>query len=150
MCEKSVVSKICRLTVGNFTNKWAPSQAFFNTVLSSSCSLHSSLPPSNFEELPRNPPPPIPQCSAALPHVLNTCGKHCRRSYFFLFQRKSYILFLLYFGIVQIWPMYHGLDERVWNTIIFLPLKESLTLFQIWIELNASLCSFKINCILLR
>ena len=41
--------------------------------------------------------------------------------------------FLEYFGIVQIWPTYHSLDKRVWFTIIFLPLKESLTLFQIWI-----------------
>ena len=41
--------------------------------------------------------------------------------------------FLVYFGIVQIWPMYHSLDKRVWFTIFFLPLKESLTLFQIWI-----------------
>ena len=29
--------------------------------------------------------------------------------------------------------MYHSLDKRVWFMIIFLPLKESLTLFQIWI-----------------
>ena len=29
--------------------------------------------------------------------------------------------------------MYHSLDKSVWFTIIFLPLKESLTLFQIWI-----------------
>ena len=29
--------------------------------------------------------------------------------------------------------MYQSLDKRVWFTIIFLPLKESLTLFQIWI-----------------
>ena len=52
------------------------------------------------------------------------------RSQFFLFQRKSYILsisFLLYFGIIYIWPMYHSLDKRIWFTIIFL----HLTLFQI-------------------
>ena len=55
------------------------------------------------------------------------------RLYVFLFQRKSFNFFLVYFGIVQIWPMYHSLDKRVWFTIIFLPLKESLTLFQIWI-----------------
>ena len=41
--------------------------------------------------------------------------------------------FLVYFEIVQIWPMYHSSDKRVWFIIIFLPLKESLTLFQIWI-----------------
>ena len=29
--------------------------------------------------------------------------------------------------------MYHSSDKRVWFTIIFLSLKESLTLFQIWI-----------------
>ena len=41
--------------------------------------------------------------------------------------------FLVYFWIVQIWPIYHSLEKRVWYTIIFLPVKESLTLFQIWI-----------------
>ena len=57
--------------------------------------------------------------------------------YFFLFQRKLYILFsisfLIYIGKVQIWPMYHSLEKMIWFTIIFLPLKQSLTLFQIWI-----------------
>ena len=38
------------------------------------------------------------------------------------------ISFLIYFGIVYIWPMYHSLDKRIWFTIIFLPLKESLTI----------------------
>ena len=28
--------------------------------------------------------------------------------------------------------MYHGLEKRIWFTIIILPLNESLTLFQIW------------------
>ena len=50
-------------------------------------------------------------------------------------QRKSYILFsisyLIYFGIVYIWTMCQSLDKS-WFIIIFLPLKESLTLFQIW------------------
>ena len=41
--------------------------------------------------------------------------------------------FLVYFGIAQFWLMYHSLDRRVWFTIIFLPLKESLTMFQVWI-----------------
>ena len=41
--------------------------------------------------------------------------------------------FLIHFGIVQIWPMYHSLDKRAWFAIIFLLFKESLTLFQIWI-----------------
>ena len=49
-------------------------------------------------------------------------------------QRKLYILFsisfLIYFGIVYIWTMHQSLDERIWFIIIFLPLKESLTLFQ--------------------
>ena len=44
--------------------------------------------------------------------------------------------------------MYHSLDKRTWFTIIFLPLKENLTLFQIslsfilifdWISVNATL-----------
>ena len=56
--------------------------------------------------------------------------------YFFLFQRKLYILFLIsfliYFGIVKIWHMYHNLEKRVWFRSIFLPFKESLTLFQTW------------------
>ena len=56
---------------------------------------------------------------------------------FFLFQRKLYILFsisfLIYFWIVQTWPMYHNLENRIWFTIILLPLKEGLTLFQIWL-----------------
>ena len=54
---------------------------------------------------------------------------------FISFQRKSYILsifFLIYFEIVHIWLMYHSLDRRIWFMIIFLPLKESLTLFQLW------------------
>ena len=41
----------------------------------------------------------------------------------------------IYFGTVYIWPMYHCLDKRIWLTIIFLLLKESLTLFKIWIFL---------------
>ena len=60
------------------------------------------------------------------------------RSYFILFQRKSYILsmsFLIYFEIVYVKPMYHSLDKKIWFAIIFLPLKECLTLFQIWIFL---------------
>ena len=37
-------------------------------------------------------------------------------------------MFLVHFGIVQIGPMYHSLDKRIWSTFIFLPLKESLSL----------------------
>ena len=58
--------------------------------------------------------------------------------YFFPFQRKTYILlisFLIYFGIVYIWPICHSLDKRICFTIIFLSPKESLTLFQIRIFL---------------
>ena len=55
--------------------------------------------------------------------------------FFLLFRRKLYILFsisfLIYFGIVYIWTMYQSLDKS-WFIIIFLPLKESLALFQIW------------------
>ena len=55
---------------------------------------------------------------------------------FFPFQRKLYIFsifFLIYFGKIYIWPVYHSLDKRIWFTIIFFLLKESLILFQIWI-----------------
>ena len=54
---------------------------------------------------------------------------------FLLFRRKLYILFsisfLKYFGIVYIWTIYQSLDKS-WFIIIFLPLKESLTLFYLW------------------
>ena len=39
---------------------------------------------------------------------------------------------IFFFGIF--WFMYHSLDKRVWLLITFLPLKENLTLFQIWIS----------------
>ena len=61
---------------------------------------------------------------------------------FFPVQRKLYILFsipfLIYFGIVKIWPMYHNLEKRISFTIILLPLKEGLTLFEIWIFFQIS------------
>ena len=41
---------------------------------------------------------------------------------------------LFFFGIARIWPMCHSLDKRVWLSIMFLPLKQSLTLLQIWIS----------------
>ena len=54
----------CRLTAGNFTNRWTPSQLFFNSILShfmlSPC-IDSSLPPSNFEE------PPMPSTPVGNP-----------------------------------------------------------------------------------
>ena len=52
---------------------------------------------------------------------------------FFPFPEESVYSFLVYFGIVQVWPMYQSLDKKVWFTIIFLHLKESLILLQIWI-----------------
>ena len=39
---------------------------------------------------------------------------------------------IFFFGIF--WFMYHSLDKRVWLSITFLPLKQNLTLFQIWIS----------------
>ena len=56
----------------------------------------------------------------------------------FSFQTEYLILsisFLIYFWIVYIWSKHHSLDKRIWSTTNFLPLKESLTLFQIWIFL---------------
>ena len=50
---------------------------------------------------------------------------------FFTVPEQIVCYFFVYFGLVQIWKMYHSLDKRVWFTIIFLPVKESLTLFQI-------------------
>ena len=52
---------------------------------------------------------------------------------FFSVPEEFIYSFLVYFGIVSIWPLYHSFDKRFWFKIIFLPLKESLTLFQIWI-----------------
>ena len=56
----------------------------------------------------------------------------------FFCSRGNCIFFLQfpfwYFGIVQIWPMHHSLETRIWFLIILLPLKESLTLFQIWVS----------------
>ena len=48
---------------------------------------------------------------------------------FFLFHRKSYILF---WYILENYKFGYSLDKRVWFAIIFLPLKESLTLSEIW------------------
>ena len=41
----------------------------------------------------------------------------------------------IFFRTAYIWPMNCSLEKSVWFTNIFLPLKESLTLFQIWIFL---------------
>ena len=56
--------------------------------------------------------------------------------YFFLFQRKLHILFsisfLIFWNCINLAYEYHSLETMIWFLIIFLPLKESLTLFQIW------------------
>ena len=58
------------------------------------------------------------------------------RFYFFLFQRKLHVLFsipfLIFWNCINLAYEYHSLETRIWFLIIFLPLKESLTLFQIW------------------
>ena len=67
-----------------------------------------------------NPPPdpkpnPIPNLTLPLP--LTPHGETFFRGDFFL---------------TPIRHMYHSLDKTIWFTINFLPLKESLTQFQIW------------------
>ena len=56
------------------------------------------------------------------------------RSYFLPVPEEIVYYFLICFGIVQIWPMHHSLNKKVWLSIMFLPLKENPTLFQIWIS----------------
>ena len=53
---------------------------------------------------------------------------YSRGNCLFLFQFPFW-----YFGKVWIWPMYHSFETRIWFLIIFLLLKESHTLFQIWV-----------------
>ena len=55
------------------------------------------------------------------------------RTRFFPVSKEIIYSFLVYFGILQIWPMSYSLYKRVWFTTFFLPLKQSLTLFQLWI-----------------
>ena len=46
-----------------------------------------------------------------------------------------YSFFNILFGIfwdIKIWHMFHNLEKRIWFTTIFSPLKNTLTLFQIW------------------
>ena len=57
-----------------------------------------------------------------------------RGSFYLLVPEEIVYSFLVYFVIVQTWPIYHSLDKKVWLLIMFLPLKESLTLFKIWIS----------------
>ena len=52
---------------------------------------------------------------------------------FFLVPEEIEYCFLVFFRTVQTSTMYHNLDNRVWFTIIFLPLKERFALFQSWI-----------------
>ena len=53
----------CSLIADNYTNRWTPSQIFFNSILSPPCFPHvltqalPPLPPSNFEEPPHFSPP---------------------------------------------------------------------------------------------
>ena len=42
--------------------------------------------------------------------------------------------------------MYHSLDKRIWFKIIFLPLKESLTLFQIAIVIEDNVTKMICKC----
>ena len=57
-----------------------------------------------------------------------------RGSFYLLVPEEIVYSFLVYFVIVQTWSIYHSLDKKVWLLIMFLPLKESLTLFNIWIS----------------
>ena len=52
-----------------------------------------------------------------------------RGSFYLLVPEEIVYSFLVYFVIVQTWSIYHSLDKQVWLLIMFLPLKESLTLF---------------------
>ena len=45
------------------------------------------------------------------------------RLHFFPVPEEIIYSFLVYFEILQIWPMHHSLDKRVWLTIT--PFKES-------------------------
>ena len=67
------------------------------------------------------------------PLQMKSWARCLRGCAFFPFHWKSYIFsifFLIYFGTVYVWPMYHSLDKKIWFKIIFLPITESLTLFQ--------------------
>ena len=63
-----------------------------------------------------------------------------RRLHFFLFQRKIIfsISFLIFWNSINL-PMYHSLETRIWFRIIFLPVKKSLALFQIWVFCQPSI-----------
>ena len=67
------------------------------------------------------------------PLQMKSWARCLRGCAFFPFHWKSYIFsifFLIYFGTVYVWPMYHSLDKKIWFKIIFLRITESVTLFQ--------------------
>ena len=82
----------------------------------------------------KTPPSPVVQMES---------WARCLGGRVFSCSRGTVYSFLVYFGIVQIWPMYHSLDKRDWFFIFFLPLRKSLTLFQIWIFY------YNFNCLVL-
>ena len=61
----------------------------------------------------------------------------CLEGWLFSCSRKLYILFsisfLIFWNSINLAYEYHSLETRIWFLIIFLPLKESLTLFQVWV-----------------
>ena len=66
----------------------------------------------------------------------------CLEGWFFSCSRKLYILFsisfLIFWNSINL-PMYHSLETRIWFRIIFLPVKKSLALFQIWVFCQPSI-----------
>ena len=73
---------------------------------------------------------------------MESCARCLGGRVFFPVPEEIVYSFLVYFGIIQIWPMYYSLDKRIWFTIILLPLKECPTLFRIWILFLLSLHLF--------
>ena len=70
-----------------------------------------------------------------IPLIQMESWTRCVRGSFYLLAPEEIVYsFLVYFVIVQTWSIYHSLDKKVWLLIMFLPLKESLTLFNIWIS----------------
>ena len=70
-----------------------------------------------------------------IPLIQMESWTRCVRGSFYLLAPEEIVYsFLVYFVIVQTWSIYHSLDKQVWLLIMFLPLKESLTLFNIWIS----------------
>ena len=70
-----------------------------------------------------------------IPLIQMESWTRCVRGSFYLLAPEEIVYsFLVYFVIVQTWSIYHSLDKQVWLLIMFLPLKESLTLSNIWIS----------------